>query len=90
MDYFIVFDWMRDRLKLNGNDLLVYSYVYANSQSDSHIFSGTRKEIGDAVGATYGTVNTAIKNLETRGLMKKDKAFVGNRQVNTWVVKRDV
>lgn len=88
MDYFIVFDWMREKLKLNGNDLLIYAYVYANSQSEGHMFTGTIKEIQEAVGCTYGTVITSMKTLENAGLMSRDKAFIGNRMVNTWSVKR--
>ena len=51
-NYIAVQGWMRNQLKLKGNELLVYAIIYGFSQTTNQVFNGSLQYLADWCGAT--------------------------------------
>lgn len=63
--------WMRTKLNLKGNELLIYALIYGFSQDGNSSFKGGRKYIADWCGCSLDTVDRSIGSLINKGLISK-------------------
>lgn len=63
--------WMRTRLNLKGNELLIYALVYGFSQDGNSRFTGGRKYIAEWCGCSLDTVDRSLSSLVGKGLLAK-------------------
>lgn len=63
--------WMRTRLNLKGNELLIYALVYGFSQDGNSRFTGSRKYIAEWCGCSLDTVDRSLSSLVGKGLLAK-------------------
>lgn len=71
-NYYVVQGWMRTRLGLKGNELLVYAMLWSFSQDGMSEFRGSVDYMADFVGAGRVTVWRSLDRLEKQGLIEKD------------------
>ncbi|UVX67670.1 MAG: Replication initiator protein A (RepA) N-terminus [Namikivirus ikeda] len=76
--------WMRTKLNLKGNELLVYALIYGFSQDGQSRFKGSRKYIADWCGCSLNTVDRALGSLVDKGFLAKypHTDAYGNRLVD--------
>lgn len=63
--------WMRTRLNLKGNELLIYSLIYGFSQDGQSRFTGSRKYIAEWCGCSLDTVDRSLNSLVSKGFLAK-------------------
>lgn len=63
--------WMRTKLNLKGNGLLIYALIYGFSQDGESRFKGSRKYIADWCGCSLDTVDRTLNTLVGKGLIAK-------------------
>lgn len=63
--------WMRTKLNLKGNGILVYALIYGFSQDGESRFRGSRKYIADWCGCSLDTVDRTLNSLVDKGLIAK-------------------
>lgn len=63
--------WMRTKLDLKGNGILVYALIYGFSQDGASRFRGSRKYIADWCGCSLDTVDRTLNSLVAKGLIAK-------------------
>lgn len=63
--------WMRTKLNLKGNELLIYALIYGFSQDGNSSFKGSRKYIADWCGCSLDTVDRSLGSLINKGLLAK-------------------
>lgn len=63
--------WMRTKLNLKGNELLIYALIYGFSQDGESRFKGSRKYIADWCGCSLNTVDRTLNSLVDKGLLAK-------------------
>lgn len=68
-DCLIIQSWMRTKLKLKGNELLVFAVIYSYSQNKEQIFSGSRRYIAEWAGIDIRSVGRVLKSLLEKGLL---------------------
>lgn len=68
--------WMRTKLNLKGNELLIYALIYGFSQDENSKFSGTRRYIMEWCGCSMKTVDNTIASLLTKQLIVKHEKYV--------------
>lgn len=74
--YITIQGWMRTKLGLKGNELLVYALIYGFSQDGFSKFSGTRRYIAEWCGCSLKTVDNTIASLLAKNLIVKHEKFV--------------
>lgn len=72
-EYILIQGWMINKLKLKGNDLLVYAIIYRYSQDDVHKFYGSLQYLADWTNSTINGVQNNLKNLLDAKLIFKEK-----------------
>ena len=75
-NFIVVQGWMVNKLKLKGNDLLIYALVYGFSQNLEGKFSGSLKYIEDAIGISRPTVLRSLNLLVEKGLIYKTDLII--------------
>lgn len=68
--------WMRTKLDLKGNELLVYALIYGFSQDENSKFSGTRRYIAEWCGCSMKTVDNTLASLLAKQLIVKHEKYV--------------
>lgn len=63
--------WMRTKLNLKGNELLIYALIYGFSQDGNSRFKGSRKYIAEWCGCSLDTVDRSLGSLINKGLLVK-------------------
>lgn len=63
--------WMRTKLNLKGNELLIYALIYGFSQDGESRFKGSRKYIANWCGCSLNTVDRTLNSLVDKGLLAK-------------------
>lgn len=63
--------WMRTKLNLKGNGLLIYALIYGFSQDGESRFKGSRKYIAEWCGCSLDTVDRTLNSLVSKGLVAK-------------------
>lgn len=62
-NYFIVYDWMVNDLKLKGSDLMVYALIFGFTIGKRGKFYGTLRYLANRVGVDKDTAFNAINRL---------------------------
>ncbi len=70
-NYYVIHGWMRNRLGLNGNKLIVYAILYGFSQDGESEFRGSVEYITEFTGAGEKTIRNTLNALVGAGLVKK-------------------
>lgn len=70
-NYFTVQGWMVNKLKLKGNELILYAIIYGFSQDGESEYYGSQRYIAKAMGVSLPTANTLINKLLAKGLIKE-------------------
>lgn len=70
-NYFTVLGWMRTKLQLKGNDLIIYALVYSFSQDGESEFRGSIDYICEFTGGARETIKRGLAHLEGAGLIAK-------------------
>lgn len=63
--------WMRTKLGLKGNELLVYAVIYGFSQIAGTKFTGSRKYLTEWCGCSMATIDRTLTSLVDKGLISK-------------------
>lgn len=63
--------WMRAKLNLKGNELLVYAVIYGFSQIAGAKFTGSRKYLAEWCGCSMATIDRTLNSLVDKGLISK-------------------
>lgn len=63
--------WMRTKLNLKGNELLVYAVIYGFSQTDGAKFTGSRKYLTEWCGCSMATIDRTLNSLVDKGLISR-------------------
>lgn len=70
-NYISIQGWMRTKLNLKGNELLVYAVIYGFSQDSESTFKGSRKYIAEWCGCSLDTVDRSLSSLVAKGFIAK-------------------
>ena len=71
-NYFVVCGWMANRLKLKGNELMLFAIVYGFSQAEGTWYTGTHGYLAEMIGgADLKTVRAALSSLERKGYIQR-------------------
>jgi len=70
-NFIIIFGWMTDRLKLSGNELLVYALIFSFAKDGITEFHGSAGYIAKRFNMSRRTVISILKSLTNKGLIKK-------------------
>lgn len=87
-DYYVnIAGWMCTKLRLKGNDLLVYAAIYGFSQKDGQWFTGGQEYLAELCCTTTRCIRRNLANLEKRGLI--EVSFVeGDARLNRYRAKK--
>lgn len=79
-NFYTVYNWMPVGLKLSGNSLLVYAFIYAYSTNENGkgCYFGGHEAISQATGCTTNTVERIIGDLNIAGLVDIKQAMLEN------------
>jgi rubrerythrin/biotin operon repressor len=70
-NYIVIQGWMVNRLKLSGNELMVYGIIFGFSQDGESKYEGSGKYIADSVGISRRAVSLILNSLVEKGYVKK-------------------
>ena len=70
-NYIVMHGWMRNKLGLKGNDLIVYAVLWGFSQDGESEFRGTVDYIAEFTGSVRRTVTRSLQSLEEFGYVKR-------------------
>lgn len=68
---FTIHAWMATKLKLSGNELLLYALIFTFSQDGKSEFFGSRSYLSDFINSSKRTVDGVLTSLQEKGLIKK-------------------
>ena len=75
-NYITVLGFMVNKLKLKGNELLVYAIIFGFSQLKNQRFTGSLQYLADWTNSTKQGIQKNLKSLMEKGLIaKEDKIF---------------
>ena len=78
-NFYAVFGWMLKRMHLRGNELIVYSVIYAFSQDGESEFTGSTRFLQEFANIrSQQTVITTLKNLERKSYILRREYLYGN------------
>ena len=63
-------------LKLNGNELILYSLIYNHSQDGIHKYFGTINDMMEWPGCSRQTVFNTLKSLISKDLIFKENVYI--------------
>ena len=75
-NFVTIYGWMRTKLNLKGNDLIVYAVIYAFTQSDEQGCKGGVQFLADWCGASRQGIWKNIRSLRSKGLIDEDTKTV--------------
>lgn len=87
---FVIHGWMRTKLKLSGNALMIYSIIFGFSQDNQSAFYGTRQYLSDFIGASRPTVDKALNELCELGYIVKESVEIKNVLFNNFKINFDI
>lgn len=77
-NYVSIHGWMINKLKLKGNDLIVYAIIHNFSQAENQVFNGSLQYLASWTNSTKQGVQKNIKNLLEKGYIIKRYKIVNN------------
>lgn len=88
-NYINIQGWMCSKLKLSGNELLIYALIYGFSQDGISEFRGSRSYICTWFNISLPTVDKALTSLVDKGLIAKREEIINNVKYNYYKVILD-
>lgn len=85
-NHFTVLGWMRNRLHLKGNDLIIYAVINSFSQDGKSEYKGSNSYLADFTGAGERTISRILADLEKRKLIEKTNDNASTGKFNGWTV----
>lgn len=77
--YVVVQGWMINRLKLKGNELMIYAIIYGFTQMmGDQWFTGSRQYLADWTNTTKPSVDKALKSLVDKKMIVKREKMINN------------
>lgn len=70
-NYYTIFGWMLNDLRLSGTDLIVYAVIYSFSQDGESEFKGSLAYLSGCTGASQSTIRRSLSHLEDLGYIEK-------------------
>ena len=70
-NYITIQGWMVNKLKLSGNELMVYAIIYGFSQDNESKFTGSGQYIANSAGISRRAVTLILNELTKKGYIKK-------------------
>ena len=89
-NYLQIQGWMRTKLDLKGNELLVFALIYGFSQDGESEFSGSRSYIAEWLGVSLPTVDKSLSILVEKGLIEKKTEVINNVTFNRYKISLGV
>ncbi len=77
-NYIVIQNWMTSKLKLSGNELLVYALIYGFSQDGESYFYGSANYIADFINVSKRSILKILNNLTEKQLLSKKDIFENN------------
>lgn len=74
-NYYVVQGWMRNKLGLTGNELIIYAIIYGFSQVEDQCYNGGLKYLCECSGASAKTVERTLNSLVERNLIIKEDIY---------------
>ena len=89
---FQIYGWMATKLKLKGNELLIYAIIYSFSRNDNGngVFNASTAYLCEWIGATKKTVVEAIANLINKNLIIKLEDNSQKRKPNVYKINEQI
>lgn len=84
-NYIVMHGWMRNKLGLKGNDLIVYAVLWGFSQDGESEFRGTIDYITEFSGSTRITVIRSLQSLVKVGFIKKVERNIKEGKANGYI-----
>ena len=75
-NYVVIQGWMVNKLKLKGNELLVYALIYGFSQSENQKYAGSLQYLADWTNSTKQGVLKNLKLLVEKGFIQKEERMI--------------
>lgn len=85
-NYINIQGWMCSKLKLSGNELLIYALIYGFSQDGISEFRGSRSYICKWFNISLPTVDKALNSLVEKNLITKREEIINNVKYNCYKV----
>ena len=89
-NYFQINGWMVNKLKLSGNELMVYAIIYGFSQDGESKFTGSINYLCDFINSTRPTIIKCLKSLVDKNYIFKDTNIINGVTFNTYKVNLQV
>ena len=86
-NYITIQGWMRTKLKLKNNELLVYAIIYGFSQKEDQSFKAGLQYLVNWTGGTKQGILLNLKSLITKGFIEKKEVFINNIKTCEYVAK---
>jgi len=77
-NYITVQGWMKNKLKLKGNELMLFAIIYGFSQTEEQRFSGSVRYLSEWLECSKRTVYNLLQSLENKGYIIKYSNFINN------------
>ena len=77
-NFILIQGWMINKLKLSGNDLLVYAVIYGFSQDGEQWFEGNRSYLSGWCNSSKRGIQKNLQRLVENKLILKKEVFVNN------------
>ena len=72
-NYFQIQGWMRTKLDLKGNELLIFAIIYGFSQDEESRFYGNLDYLSEFAGTSKPTTIKVLQKLLNKGLISREK-----------------
>ena len=88
---FQVYGWMASKLKLKGNELLIYAIIYSFSRNDNGngVFSASTSYLSEWTGMVRKNVINSLAKLMQKNLIIKLEDNARKRKPNVYTINRD-
>ena len=78
-DFIYIPGWAVNRLKLKGNELMVYSIIFSYSRDGIQWYQAPAEYLASCIGASVSTVKDVLKKLTDKGLVcRKSEKYKGS------------
>lgn len=78
-NYVVIHGWMITKLKLSGNNLIVYAIIYGFTQDDDQWFRGSREYLAEWCNATVRGIQKNLNYLVENNLILKKESHGYNQ-----------
>ena len=87
---FAVYGWMVNRLRLKGNELMIYAIIYGFTQVEVGEYSLGYNYLVEWTGASKNTVIRSVNSLVSKGYISKTTKEINNVLFNNYRAVRGI